>query len=286
VGIDAASAQFLAACRDGGVDYSRTITLGRQQMLDGSGYAEGFLGALGAEHVDSLDASAFEGATVVADLNHDLPAELRRRYSAVIDAGTLEHVFDLATALRSVLDLVAPNGHYIAISPANNWPGHGFYQFSPELLFRVLSPDAGFRIRGAFVIEHRSKPRWLTVADPAAVGERVAWRNRHRTSLAVVAQRVRIVDLATFVPQQSDYAARWETSAEPVGSGPTHTLKRLVWRAAPSPARHVYEAYVRRRRDSFDERYFRPIQASELALQIAPSAQDQVISRGAASPSL
>src|SRR5205823_6665735 len=146
--------------------------------------------------VDSIDASGFEGATIVADLNRPLAQDLRRRFSAVYDGGTLEHVFDVASAIRSCLDLVELGGHYIASSPANNWPGHGFYQFSPELFFRTLSRDAGFHLRGAFVIEQRGRDRWYAIPDPQDAGARLYWRNQYRTLLVAVARRVALVDLS------------------------------------------------------------------------------------------
>jgi hypothetical protein len=34
-----------------------------------------------------------------------------------------------------------------AVTPANNQMGHGFYQFSPELFFRVFSQENGYLLR-------------------------------------------------------------------------------------------------------------------------------------------
>ena len=268
MGLDSTSVRFLHACMRSGVDFTRTLTLGRQQMLESGEPADAFLQQLGAETVDSLDASSFEGATIIADLNRPLPAELEGSYTAVVDAGTLEHVFDVARAVRSTAGTVAVGGHYIAISPANNWPGHGFYQFSPELMFRMLSPAAGFEVRGAFVIEHRREARWFAVADPERVGSRVAWRSGQRASLAVVAQRTRICDLYDYVPQQSDYASRWGDEGAGGTGAPTGRLKEQVWRVAPPTARRVYESVIHARQERFDPRFFTRVDASGLASYI------------------
>ena len=48
--------------------------------------------AMGATQVDSMDASDFEGANIVHDLNEPLPTCLCGRFEAVVDSGTLEHV--------------------------------------------------------------------------------------------------------------------------------------------------------------------------------------------------
>jgi hypothetical protein len=241
--IDRAVEAFLRACRASGVDFARTAMLGRQQLADGS-YAEPLFEELGAVSVESIDASDFEGATVVADLNEPLPAMLRRRFSAVVDGGTLEHVFDIATALRSSLDLVEQGGHYIAVSPANNWPGHGFYQLSPELLFRVMSRSSGYRVRGAFVVEIRSGHRWYRIVDPESIGERLHWQNAAPTLLVMVGKREDLVDLAEFTPQQSDYVKRWQ--GQPGGvSG--KSLRRAVATIAPRPVRDAYRSINRSR---------------------------------------
>ena len=55
----------------------------------------------------------------------------------VIDGGLLEHVFDFPTAIRNCMRMVRQGGHLILNLPVNNFPGHGFYRFSPELVFRV-----------------------------------------------------------------------------------------------------------------------------------------------------
>src|SRR6266446_4371577 len=163
--IDATGERFLEACARRGVDFTRTVMFGRQELADLT-YSEPFFRRLGATSVDSIDASDFEGATIIADLNRPLPQQVRRRFSVVFDGGTLEHVFDIAMALRSGLDLVELGGHYIASSPANNWPGHAFYQFSPELVFRTLSTETGYQMRAAFLVELRTTQRWYSIPDP------------------------------------------------------------------------------------------------------------------------
>jgi hypothetical protein len=270
--IDETVEAFLRACSQRGVDFSRTLTLGRQQLDDFS-FAEPFFMRLGAKSVDSIDASNFEGATIVADLNQPLPQELRRRFSVVFDGGTLEHVFDIATALRSCLDLVELGGHYVAISPANNWPGHGFYQFSPELMFRLLSPAAGFEMRAAFVAELRKRQRWYAIPDPSALGARLYWRNRFRTHLVVAARRVKLLDVQDFMPQQSDYASRWADHEAHAPStrddgAPRDTFKRVLWKASPRLVQRAYE-YLRRTRDeNFKSAQFTRVPIASLAEHI------------------
>ena len=114
-------------------------------------FCEPMLEKLGAT-VDSVDANAFEGANIIHDLNRPMPVELQGRYDVVFDGGTLEHVFNFSTAMRGCLELPEVGGHFIMTSPANNQMGHGFYQFSPELFFRIFSEENGYELRAIFLV--------------------------------------------------------------------------------------------------------------------------------------
>ena len=60
-----------------------------------------FIEKFGSTIVDALDNSLYEGANIVQDLNQVLSDDnLKNKYNTIIDGGTLEHVFDIATALR------------------------------------------------------------------------------------------------------------------------------------------------------------------------------------------
>lgn len=98
--------------------FGETVTLGRQGVhLKGSFYqsqidqqlssndqqfCEKLLQSFfGAKNVDSIDNSDYEGATIIHDMNKPISADLNERYDTVIDVGTLEHVFDIAKALKN-----------------------------------------------------------------------------------------------------------------------------------------------------------------------------------------
>lgn len=244
MGVDTKGVQFLLAARRLGVSFARTATIGRQRLFvtsswlrrclrdfgmdlgavragelltSGGGYAEPFLGALGADAVVSVDASAYEGATRVVDLNGELPPDLEGAFSAVIDAGTLEHVFNFPAAIANCMRMVAPGGHLLSVTVANNMTGHGFYQFSPELLYRVLTRASGYRVERMLVTEV-SSARWYEVADPAEVGRRVQLRTYRPVYLCVAARRVEVRPVLAAPPQQSDYLSAWSTGVSTEGA--------------------------------------------------------------------
>ena len=254
MGVTASTAEFLIEARVSGVSFGRTATIGRQglavgptrlwRMLGRYGcrpaamdrrtfygrfrdepWVDPLLETLGADSVTSIDASDYEGANMVHDLNRPIPDELEARFDVVVDAGSLEHIFNVPVALESYMRMVKPDGRVILVTPANNYFGHGFYQFSPELFFRCFSTENGFVVERMLAREHDSElsrpiggiafpfessgPRY-EVADPAAVGCRVELQNRRPVTLFVQARRER--ESAPFVhpPQQSDYVATWE----------------------------------------------------------------------------
>ena len=107
-------------------------------------YADDLFHGLGATTLDVMDVSGFEGANILHDLNQPVDTRLHNAYDCVFDGGALEHVFNFPLALKNCIEMVKVGGCFITITPANNWCGHGFYQFSPELFYRILSRENGF----------------------------------------------------------------------------------------------------------------------------------------------
>jgi len=254
MGINVNNLRFLVRARARGVDYSRTVMLGRQRLhvsyrqfsdvllrefalrLDPGavrgayeqGYAEGLFELLGARAVHAIDYSDFEGATHVADLNRPIPPELHGRYTAVVDGGTLEHVFHFPAAIESCMRLLAVGGHFIGLTVANNFVGHGFYQFSPELFHRVFSPANGFSVVEMYLHEGREARTWRRALDSDTVGRRITLRNARPTGLLVLAKRTHEAEPFSALPQQSFYEDYWN------GTAVTRpTLSRRIYRALP-----------------------------------------------------
>jgi hypothetical protein len=256
VGFSPDEIQFVGAARKLGVSFERTMTLGRQHFFGvkgQGGYVEPFLEALGAREVRSLDASAYEGATDVHDLNEPVDRELHAQFSAVIDSGTIEHVFNAPQALKTAMEMVALHGHLIMMTPCNQDAGHGFYQFSPELPFRALAEENGFRIRRAMLKEARGS--WFDMIDPRAVGRRSEFRSRRTTYLYLVAERTAIVPVFARWPQQSDYSVSWtgEGTSAPAPSLPSRALThaRRLRKVVVKVRSWSYPPRYQRRRDHF-----------------------------------
>jgi len=186
-----------------------------------------FLKLLGAGHVDEVDASDYEGASVIHDMNAPLPEQYRQRYDVVYDGGSMEHIFDVRQVLQNVGDMLKVGGLYVGTTTANNMLGHGFYQFSPELFYRFLCPENGWDSTAVFLCAHEQDPPgfWF-VDDPMKLGTRVEIQNRSQLNLLVVAVRTGHPS-SLKVPQQSDYMAAWSR----VRSGDRTAVCRPIPRA-------------------------------------------------------
>lgn len=263
MGFDVQGIKFLMGAHRSGVSFTRTATLGRQELFisashlrkilhgfgfpssdaearrlapESGGFAEPLLRWLGGEDIISIDASWYEGASVVHDMNLPIPETLRGAFSLVIDGGTLEHVFNYPVAIKNCMEMLQVGGHLLLMTPANNFMGHGFYQFSPELFFRIFSDQNGFEINRVIFTETVPAAQWYKVVDPARAGRRVEMINTRPAYLLIQARKLRQVPVLASAPQQSDYTVLWQDPG----------TKRDESRIAQEGAAHILRGIARR----------------------------------------
>jgi hypothetical protein len=299
MGLDVNAIRFLLDARQRGASFERVATIGRQSLCidaetlhatvdsygislsrrdadsilkDADGFCEPFFLHLGASEVCSIDASAYQHATCIHDMNHPIRDSLKERFNAVIDGGTLEHIFNFPQAIANCMEMLLVGGHYLASTPSNNFMGHGFYQFSPELFYRVFSRANGFVAERMIIYQECWPFVWHDVLDPEQVRQRVTLVNRFPTYLLVESRRVEIVAPFARAPQQSDYVSLWR------GTGPTaeaqststnrtpngHSAMRVgqvgarLGRFIPEGFKSRYRR-LRQGKNPFDPRFFRTV---------------------------
>jgi SAM-dependent methyltransferase len=238
MGIDVNGIRLLLLAKRLGANFKDVATIGRQGLhltpqqlqkecadfdvsCDGKNnetfdyrYSESLFSLLGAQTTQSIDNSDYEKATIIHDMNNPLPAELKGKFSAVVDAGTLEHVFNYPVAVKNCMELLKNGGFFIQITPANNFMGHGFYQFSPELFFSVFAHENGFELIKLLICEIYEDSQWYEVSRPKGGNQgRVTLINHQPTYLMCIARRVddKCEPFKT-TPQQSDYVEAWYMS--------------------------------------------------------------------------
>jgi SAM-dependent methyltransferase len=217
--------------------FGRVATLGRQTLLVRRGYwrtllrpiesapksakmlevpegpfADDFFRLLGATEVVSFDHSDYEGASIVHDMNVPIPPQFHQSFDFVYDGGTLEHVYNFPEAIKSCVDMLKASGLFVCASPANNFMGHGFYQFSPELFFRLFSRENGFRLEQVLAFEYETGGAWYEVEDPGKLGRRAEMLGTKSRIILWVAARKLGTKSINYVlyPKQSDYVSQWE----------------------------------------------------------------------------
>ncbi len=262
MGINRTNSRFLLYLKKKyNVSYQETLTLGRQELfispenlvsdskemnvvLTGKisfkykDYAENYFELLGAEKNDSMDYSNYENATIIHDLNFPIPSDLKNKYSVVYDGGTLEHVFNFPSAIKSCMEMVKVGGHFIASTPANNFCGHGFYQLSPELFFSLFTEKFGFKIKDIMIYADtngKEIPNWYRITDTHKAKMRVNITNDSPTTLIVVAEKVKEVDIENVIPFQSDYENIWTVHKSLEENTPIEGEHRLI---------HLYRSLV------------------------------------------
>jgi SAM-dependent methyltransferase len=312
MGVGFAAAKFILSGRKLGMKLDSVCTLGRQSLFmkasavasllatyhccpadfwtvypknDASPIADALFQILGATRIDALDNSTYEGANVVHDLNKPLPIVLSEQYDLVLDAGTLEHIFYFPTALENAMRMVKPGGDIMFIKPANGLCGHGFYQFSPELFFRVLCPDYGFELLRFYLAINNTM---YHVVDPLLVHGRVELR-QGCASLFIHARKTGdFAGLSTpRVPQQSDYVTTWESREEsqPKVDGKIKSLLRA--RLSPSTietiSRHLNRLRQRRlvwkwKHDAVasNRRFYKPVEEWDVLTRDATGTATRV----------
>lgn len=264
MGINVNGLRFLLYAKSAGVDFTRTAMIGRQGLHLGfdrfcnvitaefnydidvktleaiyhEKYCDEFLRFLGASVVHSFDYSDYEGSTHVHDFNQPVPEEYLSRYTAIVEGGTLEHIFEFPTAIKNCMRMIEVGGHYLGISPTNNYMGHGFYQFSPELYFRVFSADNGFQIERVILHEGRETKKWYTVPDPEDVKHRVGITNTTPTLLLILAKKLLDSPIFATPPQQSDYVSTWNKTKSEAKASVTKKIRPVLKRCIPLPVKN------------------------------------------------
>ncbi|MBN1523376.1 MAG: methyltransferase domain-containing protein [Spirochaetales bacterium] len=192
---------------------SKKFGLDRNILLNTNTSNDFFIQFLGAKHVTAIDYSDYEKSTLIHDMNIPIAAKYHNSFDAVIDGGTLEHIFNFPTALENCLNVLKKGGNFFAFTMANNHLGHGFYQFSPELFFNVLSESYGLRLEEIVLVEHRFPSAELTarnkcysVTDPKELRKRVGLVSKKPVMMMVHALKIsEHFSFAKGYPIQSDY---------------------------------------------------------------------------------
>jgi hypothetical protein len=212
-------------------------------------HARVFFDMLGLDGYADLDKFPDDEPVIRHDLNDPVPDDLRGRFGLVLDGGTIEHVFDIAQALRNVVAMVRVGGCVVQFNP--HWhPDHGFYSLNPCLFYDFFGA-CGFDEMTCYVLQGDLR----NVLDPQPCFEyRPGMEYQHlldpeRTPVLCFAAR-KVADVPTVNPTQDFYSHRRGDDApldvppsppgagSPNGAGPLERMRRGLYRWRSNRIKH------------------------------------------------
>jgi SAM-dependent methyltransferase len=115
--------------------------------------AQSLFQILGADNVYVADISDYENPDFLIDLNYPVDPVYHDRFDTIVDVGTLEHLFDVPTALENIIKMLKDNGTLVSVLPSSNLIDHGFYSFSPTLFYDYFKSN-GFNKISCYLREY------------------------------------------------------------------------------------------------------------------------------------
>lgn len=174
-----------------------------------------FFKIMGFDDVESMDASAYEGADIIADLNNPVPAHLKGRYDVIFDGGTSEHIFNFPQVLKNIFDLLKPGGIVIHASPSHNHVDHGFYMFSPTVFYDFYTANK-FDILKSYIFEFKADSNehdWLIYDYTPGLIDHLSFGGWGVDLLGIFfVARKQSMSTGHVTPQQGCYIKAWGQS--------------------------------------------------------------------------
>lgn len=181
-----------------GMNVSRADIVGKDR------YAEGLFQLLGLGAMQVVDLSDYEGADVILDLSNPLPQTRAAMFGFIYDGGTTEHIFDTVCAFRNIDLMLKPGGTFVSCVPMNGWPGHGFYQMQPALVYSFWQDALGYTVDSCTAV----------AANDPVNSDGIALKDGHRRSWILPrAMADQKVNLCYVVTKPSDTLVRQDEVA-------------------------------------------------------------------------
>lgn len=213
-----------------GIDVYSKIPGWKGTVYEKNTNAEALFKLLGAANVYAADVSTYENPDVLIDLNIPIEDKYLNKFDTIIDVGTLEHVFDICTALNNLCNMLKIGGCIALILPCSNAIDHGFYSFSPTLMFDYFSAN-GF---GNFSC-------YLREGSPFLFERKGRLFKYARVDKEIPLLSCRGIEVAFFATKESDTTPRhkpiqsvyqtsdyWKTGSLPERSGLYQMVKKCL----------------------------------------------------------
>jgi SAM-dependent methyltransferase len=213
MGIGITELQFLKYLKKINHNFGDVLTLGRQQLGINARDIESILkkslkqdycvmdyceklleNEFEATKVESIDFSDYEGCTYIGNIGGP-ELNIKKKFDTIIDFGTIEHVFDIATAFKNINNHLKVGGVVMHSNPANSFCGHGFYQLSHELFFSLYAQKNGYQNTRVFIkdFSNKYKNEWFEVKESES-GIRLEYSSKECCGNLVFSKKIEHID--------------------------------------------------------------------------------------------
>lgn len=117
-------------------------------------HAQVFFEMMGISEYYDMDKYDFDKPKLLHDLNSPVPECLSGRFSLVVEAGTMEHIFDIRSVMENIVRMLRVGGWIVHFSPSSGSVDHGFYSFSPCFFYDFYHAN-GFEDFRCYIIKRK-----------------------------------------------------------------------------------------------------------------------------------
>jgi hypothetical protein len=157
---------ILKNCNELGIKFNASKADHIRKIISRVYSSKEFYELIGFEEYQDIDLLADAGCTIVHDMNEPLPESFAKQYDFVVEAGTMEHIFDQKTAFANMAMAVKEGGIVCHLSPFDAY-NHGFYNYSLNI-FHDFYEANGFTEMEFYLM--RSATNWVK-------NQNVVWSN-------------------------------------------------------------------------------------------------------------
>lgn len=94
---------------------------------------------LGFQRSESMDAFDNESPTYIHDLNNPVPQSMHGKFDAILDFGTLDHVYDMRMAVANIVNMLKVGGVIVIYDAMIGWHNQCIYNFQPPFFFDTFT---------------------------------------------------------------------------------------------------------------------------------------------------
>ena len=193
--------------------HTQNITLTNNFFIKSMDYCENLFKSLGFLNIESIDNSSYENATIIHNLN--TPYNNTKKYDYIYDGGTTEHIFNIPQVFENIINLLEIDGIFCSVTVNNNFSGHGFYQFSPELYLSMFTSNYGMKIQCIYLAKVGSKiNEWIKINNYDNATNRIntKFNGNEPVYIIVIAKKINNTRQSLLInpPNQYSYKIDWK----------------------------------------------------------------------------